>query len=287
MSPAPREFAGLKLDRPLLMGIVNVTPDSFSDGGQFFSSEAALAHGLRLVQDGADILDIGGESTRPGAEPVPLDEELRRVLPVVAALARQTSVPISVDTSKAEVARQCLDAGARIINDVTALAGDPAMAQVARASEAGVILMHMQGTPPTMQADPRYREVVNDVYDYLERRLRALTQAGFDPRKLAVDPGIGFGKTTQHNLELLRRLEVFQGLGQPVCLGVSRKGFISKVVGERAAGERLAGSLAIACHALAKRAVQILRVHDVRETRDAVQMFEALGNYPKTGSRNL
>jgi dihydropteroate synthase len=257
------------------MGVVNVTPDSFSDGGRFASGDAAVAHGLDLVRDGADLLDIGGESSRPGAEPVPLGEELRRVVPVVRALAAATSVPLSVDTCKAEVARQALEAGAHVVNDITALQGDPAMPGVVRSSGAGVILMHMQGTPPTMQANPVYEEVVAEVGRFLEARLRAVAELGIAGDRAALDPGIGFGKTVAHNLELLARLEELGRLGRPVCLGVSRKGFLGHLLG-RPPGQREAGSLAAACYALARGAAQILRVHDAAAARDAVRLFGEL-----------
>jgi dihydropteroate synthase len=257
------------------MGIVNVTPDSFSDGGRFAEAEAAVAHGLELISQGADLLDVGGESTRPGASPVSPDEELRRVLPVVERLAAQTAVPLSVDTFKAQVARRCLEAGAHIVNDVTALTGDPDMAEVVRTARAGVVLMHMQGSPATMQFDPRYDEVVADVGRFFEERLQAAAGAGIEREWIVLDPGIGFGKTLEHNLELLARLEEFQRLGRPVCLGVSRKGFIGRVLG-RPVEQRLAGALAAVCFAQAKRAVQVVRVHDVRQTKDAVTLLAAI-----------
>jgi dihydropteroate synthase len=261
--------------RPLVMGILNVTPDSFSDGGLFAAVDAAVAHGLQLIRDGADLLDIGGESSRPGATPVPVDEELRRVVPVVKHLAAQASVPISIDTYKAEVARQCLASGAQIINDITALTGDPAMIAVVRAAPAGVILMHMQGTPATMQLNPHYEDVVLEITDFFEARLRDLTELGIPPECIALDPGIGFGKSARHNLELLARLEEFQTLGRPLCLGVSRKGFLGKTL-QRPVQQRLAGSLAAASYALCQGAVQVLRVHDVAETQDVVTVFQAI-----------
>jgi dihydropteroate synthase len=260
--------------RPLVMGIVNVTPDSFADGDRLSGPEEAVRYGLQLVEERADLLDIGGESTRPGATPVAEEEELARVLPVVRGLAGRTRVPLSVDTCKAEVARQCLEAGAHIINDVTAL-GDPGMAEVVRRHGAGVVLMHMQGTPATMQIDPTYAEVVADIVRFFEDRLQAAAAAGIGPERVVLDPGIGFGKTLAHNLTLLARLEEFQRLGRPVCLGVSRKGFIGRVLG-RPVEERLAGSLAAVCYAMGRRAVQVVRVHDVRATRDAVTMFTAI-----------
>jgi dihydropteroate synthase len=258
----------------LVMGIVNVTSDSFSDGGRFAAPEAAVAHGLELVGQGADLLDVGGESTRPGAEPVPLEEELRRVVPVVRDLAGRCGVPISVDTSKAEVARQALGSGAHIVNDVTAL-GDPDMAGVVRDFRAGVVLMHMQGTPATMQLAPAYTDVVAEVTAFLEARLQAALDLGIAGEQVVLDPGIGFGKTSGHNLELLARLEHLRRLGRPVCLGVSRKGFLGRMLA-RPLEQRLAGSLAAACFALGRGAAQVLRVHDVAATRDAVTVYQAL-----------
>jgi dihydropteroate synthase len=269
--------------RPLVMGILNVTPDSFSDGGRYSAPEAGVAHGLELVQQGADIVDIGGESTRPGASAVPADEELRRVLPVVQALAPQISIPISIDTSKPGVARACLDAGARIINDVTALA-DPAMVEVACKTSAGVILMHMQGTPATMQDNPVYDDVVVDISRFFEQRLHDLADRGIAAERVVLDPGIGFGKTREHNLEILARLEEFQKLGRPVCLGVSRKKFLGKLL-DRPLDQRLAGSLAAVCFALSRQAVQVVRVHDVAATVDAVQLFATIGSQLSAHSR--
>ena len=260
---------------PLVMGILNVTPDSFSDGGQFPDTDAAVSHALRLIEQGADLLDIGGESTRPGSQPVALEEELSRVLPVIRRLAALTSTPLSVDTNKAEVARQVLEAGAHIINDITALAGDPAMPEVVRSHRAGVILMHMQGTPATMQVEPRYNDVVAEVNNFLEARLQACIDLGIAASQVVLDPGIGFGKTTEHNLRLLAHLEELQRLGRPVCLGVSRKGFLGKILG-RPLSQRLAGSLAAACFALVRGSAQIVRVHDVAETRDVVMLLNAL-----------
>jgi dihydropteroate synthase len=261
--------------RPLVLGIVNVTPDSFSDGGRLASPEEAVAHALALVAEGADLLDIGGESSRPGSRPVALDEELGRVVPVVRILVEQTSVPLSIDTTKAEVARQCLAAGAHIINDITALAGDPDLAGVVRDFGAGVILMHMQGTPETMQLAPSYTDVVGEVESFLEARLQAVADLGIAGPQVVLDPGIGFGKTLEHNLELLAHLDRLRRLGRPVCLGVSRKGFLGRLL-NRPLPERLAGSLAAACYALAFRSAQILRVHDVAPTRDAVTLFSTL-----------
>ena len=257
------------------MGIVNVTPDSFSDGGRFLPTDAAIARGLELVRQGADLLDIGGESTRPGSQPITLDEELQRVLPVITALAQQTTAVLSVDTSKADVASACLQAGAHLINDVTGLTGDPRMAEVARDLGAGVIVMHMQGAPATMQVAPHYDDVVTDLSRFFAERLQSLTAFGIPGEAIALDPGIGFGKTREHNIALLARLAEFATLGRPICLGVSRKGFLGKLL-DRPLDQRLAGSLAAAAYALSQGAVQILRVHDVAETRDLVRVWEVL-----------
>ena len=257
------------------MGILNVTPDSFSDGGNFIAVDTAVAHGVKLVQQGADILDVGGESTRPGATPVSLEEELQRVVPVVKELAGRVSAPISVDTYKAEVARQSLAVGARIINDVSGLTSDAEMAAVARTFRAGVVLMHMQGTPATMQLDPRYDDVVADISRFFEKRLQALAAEGIDSQQVALDPGIGFGKTREHNLALLARLQEFRRFGRPVCLGVSRKGFLGRLL-DRSVEGRLAASLAAVCHAATKNAVQVVRVHDVQETCDALTVIAAI-----------
>jgi dihydropteroate synthase len=267
-------------ERPLVMGIVNVTPDSFSDGGRYDIADKAIAHGLELVRQGADLLDVGGESTRPGAAPVSVDEELRRVLPVVRTLAQETSVPVSVDTSKAQVARQCLEGGAQAINDVTALTGDPDMTAVVKDFGAGVVLMHMQGTPATMQINPHYGDVVADLLRFFRRRMTACDHAGIDRERVAIDPGIGFGKTLEHTLTLLARLEEFQRLGRPVLLGVSRKGFIGVIVG-RPRHERVLGSVATLCYTVARGAVQIVRVHDVAETREALTLCGKIREFRK------
>jgi dihydropteroate synthase len=276
----------LKIDeRPLVMGIVNVTPDSFSDGGMFDTTEKAVAHGLKLIEEGADLLDIGGESTRPGALPVPLDVELKRVLPVVELLAKQVAVPISVDTYKAEVARQCLEHGAQIVNDVTALTGDSELLPVIRDSQAGVVLMHMQGTPATMQVNPTYDDVVAEVLKFLRDRIKVTAKAGVDRERIVVDPGIGFGKTVEHNLAILARLEEFQKFKRPVLLGVSRKGFSGAVLG-RSIHDRVAGSLAVVSYAIARGAVQIVRAHDVTATHDAVTLCGKIREYRKRGPKH-
>jgi len=272
---------GHRLDlarRPLVMGILNVTPDSFSDGARFLDPAAAVAHGLKLAADGADILDVGGESTRPGSQPVPPEEELRRVLPVVAELSKRTAALISVDTTKAEVARHCLAAGAAIVNDVTGLRGDPDMPAVAAESGAGVVVMHMQGTPATMQHDPHYADVVGEVAAFLQERLHALAAAGISPEAVCLDPGIGFGKALDHNLELLANLGALRRLGRPVCLGVSRKRFLGTVCG-RELRDRDPGSLAVACFAAARGEAHVLRVHDVAPARDAALLLEAIDKH--------
>jgi dihydropteroate synthase len=259
------------------MGIINATPDSFSDGGQFLELDTAIERGLRLVQEGADILDIGGESTRPGADPVPVEEELRRVVSVVEGLAQKTTLPISVDTMKAEVAQRCLEAGAAIVNDVAGFR-DPAMIAVAAKYRAGVIVMHMQGTPETMNQNPRYSDVVNEVGEFFEERLQTLGEMGIPPEAVCLDPGIGFGKTHEHNMQLLANLGAFARLGRPICLGVSRKGFIGTICG-RTRSERMPGSLAIACFAAARGEAHLLRVHDVAPTRDAALLLEAIARW--------
>ena len=261
--------------RPLVMGIVNVTPDSFSDGGRFAAADAAVDHGLRLAGEGADLLDVGGESSRPGAKPVSVDDELARVLPVVRALAGRVTVPISVDTTKAEVARQALQAGACVVNDITAGFGDPAMPAVVRGAGAGVVLMHMRGTPETMQQQPTYTDAAREVRDFLADRVRAWVAAGVPADRIAVDPGIGFGKTFDHNLALLRDLGALATIGRPVLLGVSRKGFLGSLTG-RPVADRLAGSLAAACYCVSRGTAHILRVHDVAPSVDAAKVLGAL-----------
>jgi len=272
------------LTRPLVMGIVNVTPDSFSDGGRFASTTAAVEQALRLVEEGADLIDIGGESTRPYAAPVDIDEELRRVIDVVAQVARRTDVPISIDTSKARVASEAIAAGAEIINDVTGLEADPAMLEVAATSGAGVCAMHMQGTPQTMQDAPHYADVVAEIHAYLAARRDRLLAAGIARERIVLDPGIGFGKTHEHNLTLVAGCRKFLDLGCPILVGHSRKGFIGKVLaGENPAWReatqletaRTFGTLGVSL-ALAAQGVHILRVHDVVATRQALATFTAV-----------
>jgi len=265
--------------RPLVMGIVNVTPDSFSDGGGTVDTDAAVAQGLTLVAEGADILDIGGESTRPFAAPVDAVEEWRRVGEVVRRLAAEAGVPISIDTSKAVVAARAIDAGAEIINDVTGLEGDPGMLRVARDSGAAVCAMHMQGTPQTMQLDPRYTDVVAEIHAYLAARRDALEATGIPRERICLDPGIGFGKTHAHNVELMRHAGRFLDLGVPILVGHSRKGFIGKAIAvalgrEPTLADRDAGTAGAAC-GLAAAGIQIIRVHAVGMVRAALETFVA------------
>ena len=270
MGPRSRPLAA----RPLVMGILNVTPDSFSDGGRFLDPDAAVAHGRRLAADGADVLDVGGESTRPGAAAVPEAEELRRVIPVIRRLARAVRVPLSIDTSKAAVADAALAAGASIVNDVTALRGDPRMAAVAAGRRAMVILMHMRGTPGTMQRAPRYRNVVTEVGLFLRDAARRAHAAGIPRSRILLDPGLGFGKLPAHNLQLLRGLPRLAALGYPLVVGPSRKSFIGRTLGV-GMDDRLPGTLACvayACHA----GVRMVRVHDVGPAAQVVRMLAAI-----------
>lgn len=264
----------LDLSEPRVMGILNVTPDSFSDGGRFNSGAAALKHALAMVDQGAAVIDVGGESTRPGARPVSVQQELDRVIPVVAALARELPVPLSVDTSKPQVMREAAAAGASMINDITALAAKGAAATV---SELGlrVCLMHMQGEPRSMQLQPHYDDVVTEVTSYLLQRAQVCLDAGISAERIILDPGFGFGKSLRHNLELLRNLEAFAGLGYPLLVGVSRKSMIGQILDDRSVEQRLSGSLAAAVVAAMKGA-SIIRVHDVRETVDAMRVVTAM-----------
>ena len=255
------------------MGILNATPDSFSDGGKFATVDQAVEQGLRLVEEGADILDIGGESTRPGAESVPLDEELRRVIPVIERLAGLVTIPISIDTSKAEVARQALKSGARIVNDISGLRFDPLMIETCVENPCGVICMHIQGTPQTMQIDPQYNNVVEDLCADFSQRLDDLERAGLPRDRIVIDPGVGFGKSAHHNLEILKNIARFHGLGRPVLIGHSRKRFLQKVI-QRSLDERLAGTIGVSI-ALAEQGVDLLRVHDVGANRDAILAWHA------------
>ena len=256
------------------MGILNVTPDSFSDGGAFFEPEAAVTHGIRMAQEGADLLDVGGVSTRPGARSVPLEEELRRVMPIVARLVKAVRIPICVDTSSAAVAQRALEAGASIVNDVTALRHDADMARVIARGKAAVILMHMRGTPATMQRRPRYRDVVNDVITFLRRAAACAQEAGIARSRILVDPGLGFGKTVTHNLALLRALPALASCGYGVVIGPSRKSFIGTIL-DAPLEDRLAGTLACVAHAQ-RGGAAIVRVHEVKPAVDLLRMLGAI-----------
>jgi len=269
-----RQFEFIFPRPALVMGIVNVTPDSFSDGGQFLDPRAAVAHALQLVEQGAEILDVGGESTRPGASPVAEEEELRRVMPVIEQLAGRVSVPLSIDTVKPGVARAALAAGASIVNDVAANRSDDAMWRIVAEARAGYVCMHIKGTPQTMQDNPVYADVVREVGEFFVERLKRLSDCGVSREQTILDPGIGFGKTLEHNLELLGAVRSFTALGCPLLLGVSRKSFIGKLLGA-GVGARLPGALACACQAVAAGA-HIIRAHDVAETVQAIRMTEAI-----------
>lgn len=263
------------MNKPLIMGIVNVTPDSFSDGGKFFDPDAAISHGLKLIEAGADILDIGGESTRPGAETITVEEEIRRVVPVIEVLAKSGKV-ISVDTRNAPTMQAAIDVGASFINDINALQV-PGSLEVAARSGAFVCIMHMKGSPENMQQNPFYDDVITEVFDFLNGRIDACVKAGISKDKIYADVGIGFGKTLEHNLELLKNLDQFHELGVKILLGASRKNFIEKIAGPAPASQRLGGSLAVALWGAQKRA-HIVRVHDVYETRQAIEVWQNLSS---------
>jgi dihydropteroate synthase len=262
-------------NRARVMGIINATPDSFSDGGSFLDPQAALAHGLQMVAEGAEILDVGGESTRPGAQSVEADEEIRRVLPIIQSLRRESQVLLSIDTSKASVARAALDAGADIINDVTGLRGDPDMAALAASSKAGIVIMHMQGEPRTMQVAPTYGDVIHEVGEFFRQALARSVACGIDPMRIALDPGIGFGKTPEHNRRLLAELSAFLEFARPLLVGVSRKSFLGWLAGSSAMDNRFwpGVSLTSLCR---ERGARILRVHDVKPHTEALRMTEAI-----------
>lgn len=260
------------------MGILNVTPDSFSDGGRYADVGAAVQHACLLEQHGADILDVGGESTRPGARPVPVEEELQRVLPVLAGLSGRVQCPISIDTYKAAVAKAAVDLGATIINDISGLTFDPEMVRTCAECEAGVIVMHIQGTPQTMQQAPRYESVVDEILAFFESRLQHLEAAGIAPVRIALDPGVGFGKTAEHNLQILRNIARFRSLGRPILIGHSRKRFLKAVLG-KPLDENAAGTVGVSL-ALAEQRVDLLRVHDVAATRDALLAWHTVRTAP-------
>ena len=277
---ARQAIAGLQFETPVLMGILNVTPDSFSDGGRYDSHQAAVARAQEMVAQGADILDVGGESTRPGALEVEAEVEIDRIVPVIEAARSLQTVPISIDTRKSAVAAAAHSAGANLVNDVSGFTFDPALAVLCRDRHLPVIVMHAQGVPQTMQAAPHYEDVVLDVYDFLETQIADLVRLGIPRGQIIADPGIGFGKNLSHNIRLLNRLSVFHGLGVPVMLGASRKGFIRVIAQSKDANDRMPGSVAVGLAALAQ-GVQILRVHDVAATRQAVNLWQAVvyGDY--------
>ena len=263
---------------PKVMGILNVTPDSFSDGGKFNSVQVAIDHALRMEDQGAAIIDIGGESTRPGAEPVDREEEIRRVVPVVKALAERTSVILSIDTTKSEVAEACLNLGAHAINDISGLTFDPKMMDVARNKTCGWMLMHIQGTPKTMQKSPSYTAVAKEVTEFLLGRMQSLLNTGVQEDQIVLDPGIGFGKTQEHNMELLANWKPLRLLGRPICLGVSRKKFLGTLLG-RSPEERLAATLGVLAYSYLAGSADIFRVHDVLQARDLLETVHALKSW--------
>ncbi len=261
--------------RPLLMGILNVTPDSFSDGGRFNTTDQALVRAMEMVEQGADIIDIGGESTRPGAAKVTAQEEIKRVVPIIEALSKKTDIPISIDTYKSQVAQKSLEAGASIVNDISGLRFDPEMAAVAAKFKAGLVLMHIKGTPENMQQDPQYGDLLGEIKTYLKDSIQVALDAGVERSAIAIDPGIGFGKTVEHNLSLIKNLAYFKDLDCPMVIGASRKSFIGKLNNDIPATERLPGSLAAAVLAVQKGA-KIIRCHDVTETKQALNIAIAI-----------
>jgi dihydropteroate synthase len=260
--------------RTLLMGVLNVTPDSFSDGGLFFDKEKAIAHGLRMVEEGADIIDIGGESTRPGSKPLELEEELRRVIPVIESIAKEVNVPISIDTYKSAVAQRAIEAGAEIINDISGLHFDPSLAQLAAKEDTPLVLMHIRGTPETMQKDVHYDSLFSEILQYLKDSIQRAESTGLDPRQIIIDPGIGFGKTVEDNLLIIKNLYEFQILGKPILLGTSRKSFIGKILNAEV-GDRLEGTLSsIAIGVL--NGAHIIRSHNILQAKKAIAVADAI-----------
>ncbi len=263
------------------MGVVNVTPDSFSDGGLYFQKDSAIKHALKLIDDGADIIDIGGESTRPGSFPIDAEEEIRRTIPVIEELAKKTKIPLSIDTYKAEVAKRALDAGASIVNDISALRFDPEMASVVAEYGVPVILMHIKGTPRNMQVNPFYNALIPEIISYFEESILLCKEAGISGDKIIIDPGIGFGKTVEHNLEIIANLKEFLSLGKPIAIGVSRKSFIGKLLGDAPPSERLEGTASAVAIAVFNGA-NIIRVHDVLEMSKVVKIADALKRHSYT-----
>ena len=264
------------IELPRLMGILNVTPDSFSDGGVHNELTAAVEHGLQLVNDGADIIDVGGESTRPGAEPVSVEEEIKRTVPVIQALREQTDIPVSIDTTKAKVADEAIAAGATIVNDISGLTFDPNMLSVCAERDVAVVCMHIQGTPQTMQQEPHYEDCTREVCEFLESRIEAMAAVGINANRVCLDPGIGFGKTADHNLELLQNIAALHELNRPLLIGHSRKRFLSKLLG-RPVEERVAGTIGVSI-ALAQANADYIRIHDVRAVCDALVAWRAIGS---------
>lgn len=270
-----REFSLDFSKKTYVMGILNVTPDSFTDGGAFFSRDSAVRHGLRMAEDGADMLDVGGESTRPGSEPVESDEEIRRTIPVIEALAKRLKIPISIDTYKADVARKALDAGAAMVNDISGLRFDPETAKVAAGHDVPVAIMHIRGTPRNMQVNPEYEALIPEIIEYLRTGIRIAVEAGVKEDKILIDPGIGFGKTFAHNLEILNNLREFTLLEKPVLIGPSRKAFLGKILGDAPASERIEGTAAAVAVSIMNGA-NIVRVHDVREMVKVARVVDAI-----------
>ena len=260
--------------RTHLMGVLNVTPDSFSDGGKFFKLEEAIKQGLKLTEEGVDMIDIGGESTRPGSEPVTIEEELRRVIPVIEELTKRIKIPISIDTYKSKVAKEALDSGASMVNDISGLRYDPEMKKVVAKYDVPVVLMHIQGTPKNMQENPRYDNLLEEIKNYLSESISIAEEAEIDENKIIIDPGIGFGKTLEDNLKILKNLVEFKSLGRPIMIGVSRKSFIGKIL-DLPTDERLEGSLASMAVAIMNGA-NILRVHDVKESKRVAKLVDAI-----------
>jgi len=258
----------------IVMGVLNVTPDSFSDGGKFFDTDKAIKHGLQMAADGAAIIDVGGESTRPGAEPISIEEQIKRVIPVIEALANKINIPISIDTYNYEVTKAALNAGAAMLNDITALS-DERMGKLAAEQQVPVVLMHMQGAPATMQAEPKYEDVVSEVLEFLSKRAKRAEKFGIPKERIFIDPGIGFGKTLEHNLELLRNIHKFVATGYRVCIGTSRKSFVGKLTGKENPANRIFGTAATVALCVAA-GVSIVRVHDVAEMVDVVNVSRAI-----------
>lgn len=270
-----REFSLDFSKKTYVMGILNVTPDSFTDGGRFFMKDSAVEHGIRMVEDGADIIDIGGESTRPGSDPVAYEEEIRRTIPVIESLARRVHVPISIDTYKAGVARQALDAGASMVNDISGLRFDPDMPRAVAEYNVPVVIMHIKGTPRNMQVNPEYEALIPEIIDYLRTSVKIALDAGVDERMILIDPGIGFGKTFNHNLEILNNLHEFTLLEKPLLVGPSRKAFIGKILGDASTSERLEGTAAAVAISIMNGA-NIVRVHDVKEMVKVARVADAI-----------